>query len=112
MTFANLKKRSPSVNTDAVKTVSVEAFIQEAENYARGLSNVLPFDAAAHESDIAHHDGGPLKQSSAYLSAEGKERLDRLSELTGISRSRLVRIWLSELHPESDAPKYLASQVR
>lgn len=114
MTFANLKKKSLSASPEVSRprAVSVEDFIEQAEHYARGLCGVLPFRTEQPVVVPATQDDGPLKQSCAYLSADAKDKLDRLSAVTGISRSRLVRIWLSEVHPERDAPRFIASQVR
>ncbi|GAA0363756.1 hypothetical protein GCM10009092_30170 [Bowmanella denitrificans] len=105
MTFASLKKKSPSASPEQV---SVDDFIDEANLYAMGLSKVVPLHPADHQQDVAE----PFKSHCFTLSIQAREKLDQLCEATGISRSRLLRIMLNELHPELDKARYLASQIR
>lgn len=107
MTFASLKKSSPSASPEAV---SVDEFIEDAENYARGLSRVVRL----HPSEPALVEGHcePLRTTSVTLTKEAREKLDLLACRTGISRSRLMRIWLAGVELEVEKDRYLASQVR
>ncbi|GAB3012101.1 replication protein RepA [Bowmanella dokdonensis] len=104
MTFASLKKKSPSASPESL---SVDDFIDDAENYARGISKVVTL-----HPEPPGYSGEPLRSHCFTLSEEVWGKLDRLSELSGISRSRLLRILLNDLQPETDLPRFLASQVR
>lgn len=107
MTFASLKKSSPSASP---KAVSVDEFIEDAENYARGLNKVIRLHPSAATEAQGHCE--PVKTTSVTLTAEAREKLDQLSAQTGISRSRLMRIWLAGVEVELEKDLYLASQVR
>ena len=104
MTFASLKKSSPSASPESI---SVDDFIDDAENYARGKSKVVPLRPGASAGS-----GAPLHSHCFTLSDEDWLKLSLLSDRSGISRSRLLRILLGDLLPETDLPRFLASQVR
>lgn len=107
MTFASLKKSSPSASP---KAVSVDDFIEDAENYARGLNKVVRLHPSATTTGEGQCE--PLRTTSVTLTTEAREKLDLLCEQTGISRSRLMRIWLAGVEVELEKDLYLASQVR
>ncbi|WP_088330475.1 CopG family transcriptional regulator [Lacimicrobium sp. SS2-24] len=107
MTFASLKKNSPSASPNAV---SVDEFIEDAENYARGLNKVIRLHPGATADQQGH--GAPLKTTSVTLTTEARATLEQLAATTGISRSRLMRIWLAGVEIELEKDRYLASQVR
>ncbi|GGD50802.1 hypothetical protein [Lacimicrobium alkaliphilum] len=107
MIFASLKKSSPSASPEAV---SVDEFIEGAENYARGLKKVVRLHPSTVVTKEGHYE--PLKTTSVTLTAEARNTLDLLSAQTGISRSRLMRIWLAGVEVELEKDHYLASQVR
>jgi predicted DNA-binding protein len=107
MTFASLKKSSPSASPEAI---SVDEFIEDAENYARGLNKVVRLHSCAAAPVEGHCE--PVKTTSVTLTKEAREKLDLLACRTGISRSRLMRIWLAGVEVELEKDLYLASQVR
>ncbi|ALS97324.1 ribbon-helix-helix protein, CopG family [Lacimicrobium alkaliphilum] len=107
MTFASLKKSSPSASPEAI---SVDEFIEDAENYARGLNKIVRLHPSVAATEEGHCE--PLRTTSVTLTKEAREKLDLLASATGVSRSRLVRIWLAGVEVELEKALYLASQVR
>lgn len=108
MPFTSLKRKSPASDT---KQLSIEQFIDGAEEYANGnrpseASNVVNLPLAEQnklmsQAIVAHHQGipqskkGKMIRATFTLTPECKARLDKLSYLTGESRSGLIRQWLN-----------------
>lgn len=104
MGFTNLKRNSLSAID---KAVTLDEFIDDAELYARGKSRKPHLRAVtSHPGDIqvgvkeGTPSPEPMKRANFTLTGDALNRLIAASEETGISRSRLIRIWLDQLSPE------------
>ena len=106
MTLANLKKREPSVKRPVL---SVDEFIDEADFYAKGMSKVIPLPGSKATED--EHDP-VFKRATFTLGETAISQLNQLSMVTGIAKSRLIRIWLHETSAEQDLTHYHASAVK
>ena len=92
MSLCSLKKSRPTVK--ALAHVSVDDFIDDAIAYANGLvavsatSNVTPIRAPKDSIPVKK----PMTRRTFTLSEQCIDNLDALSERTGITKSRLIRI--------------------
>jgi hypothetical protein len=112
MSLLSLKCNTPSVKR---KPVSVDTFIDEVELYANGQSRVVDIkQAAASLRDRKEITGDCTKftRCTFTLSEDAKESLTKLSESTGIARSRLIRIWLDQLENGEIIEDFLNSPVK
>jgi hypothetical protein len=112
MSLLSLKCNTPSVKR---KPVSVDTFIDEVELYANGKSTVVDLqEAAASLRDRKENceDNTRFTRCTFTLSEGAKESLTQLSESTGIARSRLIRIWLSQLESGEIIEDFISSSVR
>ena len=113
MSLLSLKCNTPSVKR---KPVSVDTFIDEVELYANGLSTVVDLqEAVASIRERQTHDTGDdtkFTRCTFTLSEQAKNSLTRLSESTGIARSRLIRIWLDQLETGEIVEDFINSEVR
>lgn len=108
MSLLSLKKSTPSANPTVM---SLDAFIEDALYYAKGhhhntgSSSVVGIETRnrAENSVIKRHATFSLdEQTIAHLAA--------LSQQTGISRSRLIRIWADQ-QSKRDIENLLCSDV-
>lgn len=87
MALSDLKKKSLPSNK---ANFSVEAFIDDANNYALGLPQIVSLRPllAAEDIDTAKL---PMRHATFTLSEEAIAALAELSALTGESKSKLIR---------------------
>ncbi|MDP4536026.1 replication protein RepA [Alkalimonas collagenimarina] len=79
------KKSTPSEKPK----VSVDDFIEDANNYAMGLPKVVSL-----RQQLPDEEQGPrlpMRHATFTLSPEAIEALNQLSELTGEAKSKIVR---------------------
>lgn len=105
MPFTSLKRKLPASDK---RCLSLDEFIDDAENYAAGRDNVFPISNGRSEQR-----GIKVKKINATfsLTPQAKQKLDRCSRQTGISRSRLIRIWLDGLDEENLDADYSSSAI-
>lgn len=108
MSLLNLKRKSPSSNkTDALshegREARLEAFINGAVAYSAGQSRVVPLHP------VRGCENCRCKKANFSLNDQTIERLNLLSQHTGIPKSRLIRIWLDQLDWNRDLDQYLRS---
>ena len=84
MSLSSLKKSAPSAEQ---RNLTVDEFIQGAEHYARGLQLVST-------KLMQHQSHEPLKRATFTLGKSAIAKLNKLSEQTGLAKSRLIRQWL------------------
>lgn len=100
MSLTDLKKKS---TRSKVTRCTVEAFINNAENYARGYDNVISINTGrpGEPENTAWGSSPPVETPTAKqpfrratftLSEECIESLALLSQQTGCSKSHLVRV--------------------
>lgn len=109
MTFSSLMRKSPSATPKP--RLTADEFIDQASYYAAGQTHPR-LTVVEGPGSISPCAGEPMKTASFRLTDEARNNLDALSQKTGISRSRLVRIWLGQLDPEVEAQSFLASVIR
>lgn len=109
MSLLSLKCNTPSVKR---QSVSVDAFIDEVELYARGQSTVVHLQQAAASLHDSKEDKTTFTRCTFTLSEEAKDKLTQLSESTGIARSRLIRIWLDQLESGEITGDFVNSSVK
>ena len=118
MPYSSLKRKSPAFErsvTPKQKLLDVEAFIDEAQDYAIGKSppvksNVVELKYLQQLNEDINHKN-KMQPSTFTLSKDAKERIGDLAMQTGISRSRLIRIWLSEDFASEQILKFITSDV-
>ncbi|MCS6178315.1 replication protein RepA [Shewanella baltica] len=94
MSLTDLKRKKPK---QIIKPVSVDDFIEDANNYALGKASLL---AAAQTQAIVK--GLNKKSTKIYrhatftLTEKSIAQLDSLSKSTSIAKSRLLRILIHE----------------
>ncbi|MEW9797204.1 CopG family transcriptional regulator [Alteromonas sp. CYL-A6] len=99
MSLLSLRKSTPSVSA---RRVSVDTFIDDALRYATGQTQRPPCTQSAIGQALPareHHCAdatSAMRRATFTLSDDTIRALTSLSEQTGISRSRLIRIWVSE----------------
>lgn len=111
MSLSSLKRKSPA---QGKKSVSVEQFIDGAQAYARGGEKVIDnvFDLPVVTLSTKDPTNKLRKSNATFsLSVEAKQTLDFWAVKTGISRSRLIRIWLDLLTESEIEDKYLKSKL-
>ncbi|AWL10987.1 hypothetical protein HMF8227_00491 [Saliniradius amylolyticus] len=109
MTFSSLMRKSPSATPKP--RLTADEFIDQASYYAAGQAHPK-LKVVESPGPVSPCAGEPMKTTSVRLTDDARETLDALSQKTGISRSRLVRIWLGQLDPEVEAQSFLASVIR
>ena len=90
MSLSSLKKSKPLVKA---APVSVDSFINQALDYANG-ERVAAVVRLPEKAESAAHK--PMRRATFTLSEQTIEKLAALSEQTGISRSKLIRIWIEQ----------------
>ncbi len=97
MSLVSLRKSAPLINRQS--PVSVDEFIEDAINYAAGVSNatvsrIEPAGQSQAESKIQEHL--LMRRATFTLSEECIEQLGQISRLTGHAKSYLLRCWINE----------------
>ncbi|GGW94323.1 ribbon-helix-helix domain-containing protein [Alteromonas halophila] len=111
MSLLSLRKSTPSVNPPRL---SVDRFIDDAVYYAYGQQHAADAqDASAHLQAIRSEpdSSSTMRRATFTLDTATAERLTMLSQQTGISRSRLIRIWASEQTMRDDENLLRATTV-
>ncbi len=108
MSLLNLKRKSPSPSKAEAyprdgREAHLEAFINGAVAYSAGHSTVVSL-MPARSCEVCR-----CKKANFSLNDQTIERLNLLSHHTGISKSRLIRIWLDQLDWNRDLDHYLHS---
>lgn len=106
MTLASLKKRAPSVKRN---TITIDEFIDDAELYSRGLSKVVCLPGVPPKLDSLDET---LKRATFTLGERAIHQLNHLSQVTGIAKSRLIRIWLDNETIDPKLIQYFNSKTK
>lgn len=105
MSLLNLKRKSPALEK---APINVEQFISQAEAYALGESNVTLLDSKREKGKTP---ALPKVNCTFSLTVEAKNRIDNLCKISGIPRSRLIRIWLANMDFDALDNHYLDSEI-
>ncbi|QJR80037.1 replication protein RepA [Alteromonas pelagimontana] len=114
MGLCSLKKSTPSVNP---KAVSIEEFIDDALVYASGQhalqQGVWQDDIQARNtfSFPDESEDKPKRRATFTLTESTIFALSEIAELTGISRSRLIRIWAEQQRQEGSFTSLINSKI-
>ncbi len=93
MSLLSLRKSTPQAEPDRA---SVDSFIDDALLYASGVSR---FEQSGEQLITVCDDGAghaandAMRRATFTLNQSTVDTLSRLSVQTGISRSRIIRIW-------------------
>jgi len=94
MSLTDLKRKKPK---QIIKQVSVDDFIEDANNYALGKASLLA--AAQNQATVKGLDKKSTKMyrhATFTLTEKSIAQLDDLSKSTSIAKSRLLRILIHE----------------
>ncbi|MEE2024283.1 replication protein RepA [Alkalimonas mucilaginosa] len=107
MGLQDLKKKStPSER----KSVDVDAFIDDANNYAMGLPKVVNLRQLQPDGEPGPRK--PMRHATFTLSQEAIEALNQLSELTGEAKSKIIRhLVLQAIQQASPRPDLVIEPV-
>ena len=111
MSLLSLKKSTPSVEPTPI---TADSFIEDALYYASGASR-SPKEVKKCVSLLSDATAIPgcsnMRRATFTLDQQTIETLTRLSRQTGISRSRLIRIWAAEQVQRDDENLLCANTV-
>ncbi|WP_335899993.1 replication protein RepA [Shewanella algae] len=100
MSLTDLKRQK--IKSKA-KKVSVEDFIEDANNYAHGKPSRLTGIAAAKSQTGLDKKSTRLYRHATFTLTEASiSQLDSIARKTGIAKSRLLRIFIRDFHNLSD----------
>jgi len=107
MSLSDLKKSHSK--QPKKKGFTVDEFISDAENYAKGSATIVSADtknlsmgqalllAKQHMSDKKKTDHQPFRRATFTLSEEAIEQLTQLSVGSDLAKSHIIRILINEL---------------
>lgn len=103
MSLSDLRKKPASPKP---LPCNVDEFIENAQNYAKGLDNVVrlrPLECSPppNESKL------PFRKATFTLSEACIEALGNLSDETGLSKSHLIRLLITQMEQSREADKQL-----
>lgn len=102
MSFLDLKKTS---NRSKKRDFSIEEFISDSENYAKGTPQLVSAEHRGNEAEVAaaiKGAGKKAKKKSEFrrvtftLTEKAITQLTELSQQTGIPKSKLIRILVDD----------------
>jgi len=92
MSLTDLKRKQPK---QVIKAVSVDDFIDDANNYALGKASIL--NVAATEAKGLNKQSAKIYRHATFTLTETSiSQLDILAKETKIAKSRLLRILIDE----------------
>jgi predicted DNA-binding protein len=110
MSFSSLKKSTHSVRP---KLVTVDQFIDDAVSYANG-TNVKPITSNLLKvvAEAANEKAKTMKRATFTLNEATIDGLAELSENTGISKSRILRILVQQQLKRGEDSNLLDSDLQ
>jgi hypothetical protein len=104
MSLSDLRKKPASPKP---LSCNVDEFIENAQNYAKGLDNVVKLRPMDH-SPLQQEPKLPFRKATFTLSEACIEALGNLSDETGLSKSHLVRVLITQMEQSHESQKQLA----
>lgn len=92
MSLTDLKRKKPK---QVIKVVSVEDFIEDANNYASGKASILAIPAAELKG-LDKKSTKIYRHATFTLTEKSIAQLDVLAKETKIAKSRLLRILINQ----------------
>ncbi|ESE40417.1 hypothetical protein [Shewanella decolorationis] len=92
MSLTDLKRKQPK---QAIKAVSVDDFIEDANNYALGKASILKVDSTQPKG-LDKKSAKIYRHATFTLTETSISQLDYLAKETKIAKSRLLRILIDE----------------
>lgn len=109
MSLLSLRKSTPQAEPSQV---SIDSFIDEALNYANGLTPEFTGSAeCVPGGNLALAANEHMRKATFTLDQATIRTLARLSAQTDISRSRLIRIWADEQSRRDESNLLCATTV-
>lgn len=99
MALTDLKKNS---TRSTKRAFTVDEFIADAENYAMGQPQIVSVQRISEPMPPAA-EKGPMRHATFTLSQEAIEALNKLSQQTGVSKSRLLRQLILNLSADNQS---------
>ncbi|ABI39500.1 RepA domain protein [Shewanella sp. MR-4] len=98
MSLTDLKRKKPK---QVIKTVSVDDFIEDANNYALGKASLLSTASLALPKGLDKKSTKIYRHATFTLTETSISQLDGLAKETKIAKSRLLRILIDEFSRRS-----------
>ncbi|MBT1443140.1 ribbon-helix-helix domain-containing protein [Shewanella sp. JM162201] len=100
MSLTDLKRKKPKLDRGQV---SVDDFIEDANNYAFGRPTILDEDGKAIRAKFGLDKSTTkvYRHATFSLTTKAIDQLDSLAKQTGIAKSKLLRILIKEFHDKS-----------
>lgn len=101
MSLTDLKRKKPK---QAKKSVSVDDFIEDANNYALGKQTVIGENPPMQQSTQIFLNGLDKKSAKIYrhatftLTERSITQLDQLSKSSSVAKSKLLRILIDDFY--------------
>ncbi|MFB2641341.1 replication protein RepA [Shewanella bicestrii] len=92
MSLTDLKRKKPK---QVIKSVSVDDFIEDANNYALGKASILSIPTAEPKG-LDKKSAKIYRHATFTLTETSISQLDGLAKETKIAKSRLLRILIDE----------------
>ncbi|MEL4247679.1 replication protein RepA [Shewanella xiamenensis] len=99
MSLTDLKRKKPK---QVIKTVSIEDFIEDANNYALGKASILAVPPAEPKG-LDKKSAKIYRHATFTLTETSITQLDGLAKGTKIAKSRLLRILIDEFCQKTTA---------
>ena len=129
MSLTDLKKNKDSPSSKEKKQFTIDEFIADADNYAKGQPQIVSNESHGKQNlkevihdakrlveqrKIAEKEGKPFRRATFTLSENTIDQLTKLSEGTDLAKSHIIRILIDELsnkEQEDKIKKLLDSDV-
>ncbi|ABL99491.1 ribbon-helix-helix protein, CopG family [Shewanella amazonensis] len=100
MSLTDLKRKKPKQDRGKI---SVEDFIDDANNYAHGRPTLLDEEhlAARVKLGLDKSTTKVYRHATFSLTTKSIKQLDELAKQSGIAKSKLLRILIKEFHEKS-----------
>ncbi|MCH4293708.1 MULTISPECIES: ribbon-helix-helix domain-containing protein [Shewanella] len=105
MSLTDLKRKKPKLDRDKI---SVEDFIEDANNYALGRPTIIDEEGRNLRIKLGLDKSTTkvYRHATFSLTTKSIEQLDDLAKQTGIAKSKLLRILIKEFHDKSSGEQH------
>jgi len=101
MALTDLKKNSTRSNK---RDFTVDEFIADAEHYAMGKPQIVSVRKVSADDKEPLISKGPMRHATFTLSEEAIDVLNKLSQETGVSKSKLIRQLILNINTQNQSP--------
>ncbi len=108
MALTDLKKNSTRSNKHSF---TVDEFIADAEHYAMGKPQIVSVRKVRADELEPLISKGPMRHATFTLSEEAIDVLNKLSQETGVSKSKLIRQLILNMNTQNQSPALQSIQA-